>query len=1339
MQQDSLPRTRSSQKRHRSQSSSQETNFEETFSYNQSEVLVPPPVVRDNGVFQAIGSSSQSQRLPRNMSIVNPSRPSSTLGPIRSKSMVPEVLSAAVDKESLSKSSYGSQSQPISYDQTSVYDQSLSQCIHSFARDPGVLQALGYNSQITHSDHTIYPYSAPANVISDETFPRSLFNPALEESLLELDTSITQGLESPSKSSHPPRLPSPAPTNSDRQSSDSPASVPSAFAPSTTPPLLPDDPSQTKDLRSHVLSSFVGFDGTRSYLSSDSTVSKDITLDESGWTEGSAGAENKMERGEEEEDSAVFYEKTFDASSSLKGTQQTQTNEWETTPARTQVDTQVDPQNVGTEYQQALSPLKKGGSSKNRIFEGSLLERSVAEDRAKRSLVSLNKRRRINSPKDYESNPFLPLKIQKNAPVANFHHALDTPKRPEQFPATSSKQTIVTLHVRSPGLALTSEDTFIPATSSPLHVDSYSRSNLSEGNHETFNSSDVEDATNLSKPMIHHPSSSGFSSRPSTWSSVLDKSKPTGSSHVKDLPRSLLADEAVQTQSTLSSLPPSSLSVPVHTQPTSLVPSFIYSSPDKADISDKGGKEEEEEEQQQQKEEDEYVFGSTLPPQQLVSTQSSELSNPPPSRAVSKSQVTQNNQGTLESDSSLSTIPSETESSLSELLTIEADHGMNSGQSEEMRVDEDVQMRRTRSADKKETATASSLIRTRQRTKGKPGLPDAPTVSSLTDPPHSKRVQDSDRTLPNSQPPKQSISNPTTIRMTRCRGQLRLGSRSASHSSSFKAKQSNEKDDDCADSDQGEEGRDDTIECADDTVWRTEGFSATALSMATAMTTRSGNARPLSAMPTIDVPRRTRLVSSESSRLRRTSTERPSVDDLQLQQLFASGRVQRVFGLYKDSGSFWPGMIVEARFFGDYLLNWDEPNSKPSNINIRDLRKCMLRKGDVVWSSSNGAHQFIVAEDYDSPEGIGPDTEISVSLPDQVLERTLRGKVTLKMRDIVIDRLNVPQMDDRKLFTEDMYVQEPALLTFRPPVTPRTTMPVSSSNPSATGSGTARASSPIKNTRRSGSVDDVARPTKPGCFAGYGFIFTTPTLTEIERSKIQNTIVENGGLVGNDFQNFYHVINSSDTTSIQEELIYRKERKQDDLKAVFVLAEQPCRTPKYLKALALGIPCLATSYIQNAVSNGDGWRGYMLSTPFSEHLKAFGSQQFVHPSWSVDRSIVKTLILSTPSYIHRPFTNLTMLYLNPKKNERELVVFLCIALGAKSITTTSDLSDPSLSFIFKSFDILVVKDDLKPFPSRTTVGKKSGRLEIVNEEWVKQCSIVGQQVKRMPWKVTSKK
>ncbi|ORX33535.1 hypothetical protein BD324DRAFT_278263, partial [Kockovaella imperatae] len=154
-------------------------------------------------------------------------------------------------------------------------------------------------------------------------------------------------------------------------------------------------------------------------------------------------------------------------------------------------------------------------------------------------------------------------------------------------------------------------------------------------------------------------------------------------------------------------------------------------------------------------------------------------------------------------------------------------------------------------------------------------------------------------------------------------------------------------------------------------------------------------------------------------------------------------------------------------------------------------------------------------------------------------------------------------------------------------------------------------------------------------------------------------------------------------------------------------------------ALASGIPCLASAFIEDAIERDVDWRAYLIS-PGPSKIFNHRCSQLVDPNWGGadwSSAIARSL--------RQPFKGMEFLFLVPPGDSsilstvRELVPFCLSAMGAsnlKSIVSTSTIVNLS------SYDIVLIESRC-PGQIIPELWKSSGKL--CNFGWLKQCIISG--------------
>jgi len=135
----------------------------------------------------------------------------------------------------------------------------------------------------------------------------------------------------------------------------------------------------------------------------------------------------------------------------------------------------------------------------------------------------------------------------------------------------------------------------------------------------------------------------------------------------------------------------------------------------------------------------------------------------------------------------------------------------------------------------------------------------------------------------------------------------------------------------------------------------------------------------------------------------------------------------------------------------------------------------------------------------------------------------------------------------------------------------------------------------------------------PKLFAKAGLLITLGPNNDNwheDKGKLLNTVSRNGGIAVDDWCQLF---NLEGKLSGGSRWILKKEEVtllRDDVDRVFLLSDEFNRKPKYLMALALGIPCLSITWLHacDQAQEEKDWQPYLLPGGFCERLNARLSQ-----------------------------------------------------------------------------------------------------------------------------------
>jgi len=256
--------------------------------------------------------------------------------------------------------------------------------------------------------------------------------------------------------------------------------------------------------------------------------------------------------------------------------------------------------------------------------------------------------------------------------------------------------------------------------------------------------------------------------------------------------------------------------------------------------------------------------------------------------------------------------------------------------------------------------------------------------------------------------------------------------------------------------------------------------------------------------------------------------------------------------------------------------------------------------------------------------------------------------------------------------------------------------------------------------------------------AGIVVTLSVGSYREKEKESILRMIRNIGGTVLDDWSDIFSLageyssnkkrwVITSDSIGTETKL---------DIQQVFLISDAANAKPRYLTALALGIPCVSISWLE-AMSSGQctvsDWPSYLLSAGYSDTLGARVTQM-VDLDWGTTLDHLTGIMSNkVPTKL---FSNMSILVLGqeyfppPAKGKKgtsgvvdeksndigRFIPRIIVSMGAARVEAVPELkfaSNPDL----KGFQYVVVKE----LHERPPVGGE----KYVSMEWVKDCLIAG--------------
>ncbi|KAI1795884.1 hypothetical protein LXA43DRAFT_1058127 [Ganoderma leucocontextum] len=404
----------------------------------------------------------------------------------------------------------------------------------------------------------------------------------------------------------------------------------------------------------------------------------------------------------------------------------------------------------------------------------------------------------------------------------------------------------------------------------------------------------------------------------------------------------------------------------------------------------------------------------------------------------------------------------------------------------------------------------------------------------------------------------------------------------------------------------------------------------------------------------------------------------------------------RVFALWKGTAQYYTGIVYQSIGHGSgrYIVKFDDDDN--AELELKHLRACRLKVGDHVLLRQK--EKGVVVEYPPYPEGgYGPDDTVTIELKDDEQEEVQVQCLQIPTRTITA------AWDDRVL-TEDVIV------------------PIIRPNVSATPG------------RRSVSASGQSEVVRKRALAGIGFVVSLAPSKEAQntRDAMVGDIKKCGGVVLDDWTTIFGMDGALEHKNQRWMLnpgdIQWRKKAGHGIDKVFLISNDFHQKPKYLVALALGIPCLSVEWLRAFVEQEAEWRRYLLPAGYSEQLEARVSQM-VDIDWGTsDHHLTDVAINKVASKV---FSEASILCISSdfvpskkskksgdsalKKEAAESVPRIVLCMGAVTVESVADLKHASQDA--KNYDYIVVPDQ--------NLSKFSKYENAVDVNWVKDCLISG--------------
>ncbi|KDQ60986.1 hypothetical protein JAAARDRAFT_125032 [Jaapia argillacea MUCL 33604] len=442
-----------------------------------------------------------------------------------------------------------------------------------------------------------------------------------------------------------------------------------------------------------------------------------------------------------------------------------------------------------------------------------------------------------------------------------------------------------------------------------------------------------------------------------------------------------------------------------------------------------------------------------------------------------------------------------------------------------------------------------------------------------------------------------------------------------------------------------------------------------------------------------------------------TTTRRPAK---RLRSVTSSSRglaadATRVFALWKNDSHYYSGVVHSLKSGSSTLYHVKFDDGTEGDVEIRQLRQAILVVGDEVILI-NGDLRGKVTEDKLESDGV---VVVEVDDGDE-LDHLEVGLSEVR----IAGRTLLKQWKDRLLHADSIITQvQPKPLKGTP--------------------------SPSKMSMVSGT--SATKTSKCRFFSKTGLVVTlSPGNRDWDQVKgdIEKSINSHGGTVIDDWSSVIS-IRGKHSQSNKRWVVEKDDVRwsgREGIERVFLLSDEANSKPKYLIALALGVPCLSTDWLRACLQEGEkDWQPYLLPAGFSEPLNARVSQM-VDLDWGNSFEHVREIMANPVAA--KLLSDLSVLCLSPDfvplattktskrsssdadkaKEASRTIPLIVLAMGASRVEAVTEAKFASQDL--SSYDYVVVKE----LGDINKIGNDG--VTCVHLSWVKDCLMVGRLLPR---------
>ncbi|KAF9227698.1 hypothetical protein BS17DRAFT_694286 [Gyrodon lividus] len=405
----------------------------------------------------------------------------------------------------------------------------------------------------------------------------------------------------------------------------------------------------------------------------------------------------------------------------------------------------------------------------------------------------------------------------------------------------------------------------------------------------------------------------------------------------------------------------------------------------------------------------------------------------------------------------------------------------------------------------------------------------------------------------------------------------------------------------------------------------------------------------------------------------------------------------RVFALWKQDGHYYSGTVHSHKLKTKYLVRFDDETE--DEVELKNMRRCELVVGD---------HVILIQDNLR-----GKVNDVSQMVSDGLIQVEVDNGAAIATCGVELGDIRIASRTLQSQWKARTLTAE-AIITVVRPKPPLDTTPSKQS-----------------------LVSSISGKAQRG-LAKTGFVVTlSPKNANPDQTK-DNAILaikQHGGLVIDDWSSVF-ATEGKHSQSNKRWMVTPKDfrwKSEANLDRVFLLSDDANQKPKFLLALALGIPCLSFEWLTKAGNSRQDWQPFLLSAGYSDTLGARISQ-LVDLDWGNCTEHLTDIM--TNRVASKLFSQKTVLCIGAefvplppqrsRKNHPEaersreasrVVPWIILGMGAMKVEAVTDAKQVSAGHM-QSFNYIIVKEreDLGP----VALGKN---VVVGHVNWVKECLI----------------